>query len=78
MPQDPGPQRIGVFGAEHGWLVALADRGELFATRDDALAAALRLAHLARWRGGEAEVISQEGLGGPLSVVERRAVELRR
>ena len=58
--------------------MALPDRGELFSTRDDALAAALRLAHLTRWRGGEAEVLSQDGLGGVLSIVERGAVELRR
>jgi hypothetical protein len=62
--------RLGVFATMRGWLLARADRQELFATRADAIAAARRQAHLARWRGSEAEVVAQDAAGDALRVVD--------
>ena len=62
--------RFGVFATIRGWLLADAQHGEKFETRADAVATARRLAHLARWRGGEAEVVAQDRLGGALTVID--------
>jgi hypothetical protein len=58
--------RIGVFVAEGGWLVTHPAVQSRFAVRDEALAAARRLAHLEAWRGREAEVFVQERLDARL------------
>jgi len=71
MPRETGlTQRFGVFATIRGWLLADAVHGETFETRNDAVASARRLAHLARWRGGEAEVVAQDQLGGALTVID--------
>jgi hypothetical protein len=62
--------RFGVFATIRGWLLADAQQGETFETRTDAVATARRLAHVARWRGGEAEVLAQDRLGGVLRVID--------
>ena len=62
--------RFGVFATIGGWLVARTDRHELYKARDEAIEAAVRQAHVARWRGGDAEVVAQDEAGGSLSVVD--------
>jgi hypothetical protein len=62
--------RLGIFATAAGWLLAEDDRLETFETRDSALAAALKLAHIARWRGAEVEVLAQHHPGGPLAPVD--------
>jgi len=62
--------RLGVFATAAGWLLADEDRLQTFETRDGALAAALKLAHIARWRGGDVEVLAQHHPGGPLAPVD--------
>jgi hypothetical protein len=62
--------RFGVFATDRGWLLADAQQGETFELRTDAVATARRLAHVARWRGGEAEVLAQDRLGGVLRVID--------
>ena len=62
--------RFGVFATIRGWLLADAQQGETFETRTDAVATARRLAHVARWRGGEAEVVAQDRPGGALTVID--------
>lgn len=72
-------QRFGVFATTDGWLVALENHLERFDTRGEAMAAALKLAQVTRWRGDAAEVISQEHAGGALTAVDTaRGPELRR
>jgi hypothetical protein len=52
--------QIGVFAARGGWLRA-HDHGETrFDDADEALEAALRLAHVERWRGRAPELVVQE------------------
>jgi hypothetical protein len=63
--------RLGVFATAAGWVLADEDRLETYETRDGAVEAALKLAHIARWRGAEVEVLAQHHPGGPLSVVEQ-------
>jgi hypothetical protein len=71
MPREPKPtRRFGVFATIRGWLLADDVSGETFATRNDAVATARRLAHLARWRGARAEVVAQDRAGGALSVID--------
>jgi len=59
--------RFGVFATIGGWLVARTDRHELYGARDEAIEAAVRQAHVARWRGA---VVAQDAAGGSLSVVD--------
>ena len=63
--------RLGVFATAAGWLLADEDRLETYETRNDAVEAALKLAHIARWRGAEVEVVAQQHPGGPLAPVEQ-------
>jgi hypothetical protein len=71
MTRDTRPlRRFGVFATIRGWLMADTERSETFETRTDAVATARRLAHVARWRGGEAEVLAQDRLGGVLRVID--------
>jgi hypothetical protein len=62
--------RLGVFATIRGWLVARADRHDLYRTRADAMQAAVREAHVARWRGATAEVLAQDEAGGSLRVID--------
>jgi hypothetical protein len=61
--------RLGVFATAAGWVLADEARLQTYETRDGALAAALKLAHIARWRGAEVEVLAQEHPGGALTPV---------
>jgi hypothetical protein len=63
--------RLGVFATAAGWLLADEARLQTYETRDCAVAAALKLAHLARWRGAEVEVLAQQHPGGALAPVRR-------
>ena len=67
--------RFGVFATIRGWLVARSDRHEFYSTRDDAMRAAVREAHVARWRGDAAEVLAQDEAGGTLMVIDPPAPE---
>ena len=62
--------RFGVFATIRGWLVARVDQQELYRTRADAMQAAVRAAHVARWRGTAAEVVAQDEAGGSLSIID--------
>ena len=64
-------ERLGVFATAAGWLLAHEDRLETYETRDGAIEAALKLAHIARWRGAEVEVLAQHHPGGPLARVDQ-------
>jgi hypothetical protein len=71
MPRETSPtRRFGVFATVRGWLLADADRAEVYESRTLAIATARRLAHLARWRGGDAEVLAQDRAGGTLTVID--------
>ena len=65
--------RLGIFATAAGWVLADEDRLETYETRDGAVEAALRLAHIARWRGADVEVLAQQHPGGPLALVESSA-----
>ncbi|HEY1751191.1 MAG TPA: hypothetical protein VGG29_08000 [Caulobacteraceae bacterium] len=68
-----------MFATTDGWMAALGDELQRFDTRGEAMAAALKLAQVTRWRGDAAEVISQDHAGGVLTAVETvRGPELRR
>ena len=60
--------RVGVFATERGWRLVAAGLKSEFVSRATALKAALRLVHLARWRGAEAQLFVQDGPGGELTV----------
>ena len=79
MPGETPPlRRFGVFATIRGWLLADEADSETFATRRDAVATARRLAHVARWRGGRAEVVAQDRPGGPLKVIDPPRSEPKR
>ncbi len=65
--------RLGVFATAAGWVLADEDRLETFETHEGAMAAALKLAHIARWRGAEVEVLAQRHPGGALTRLESDA-----
>jgi hypothetical protein len=52
--------QIGVFAARDGWLLTHPDMQSRFALRDEAMAAARRLAHLETWRGHAVDLLVQE------------------
>ncbi len=71
MPRETRPtRRFGVFATIRGWLLADSDRVQDFDTRNEAVAAARRLAHVARWRGTRAEVVAQDRAGGVLRIID--------
>jgi hypothetical protein len=63
--------RVGVFATLSGWRTVGAGESEDHASHDRALQAAFRLAHLARWRGAQVQVLVQDHPGGPLSEATR-------
>ena len=63
--------RVGVFATESGWRTIGAGESAEFASHDRALQAAFRLAHLARWRGAEVQVLVQDHPGGALAEATR-------
>ena len=52
--------QIGVFAAREGWLLTHPAVQSRFEDREEALAAARRLAHLETWRGYDVDVRVQE------------------
>jgi len=62
--------QIGVFAARNGWLLTHPDVQSRFEARDDALAAARRLAHLEAWRGREVDVLVQDLLTSEVASVD--------
>jgi len=74
MPlQSATTRRFGVFATLRGWLVAAPQLTQDFDSRSEAVGAARRLAHVARWRGARAEVVAQDEPGGPLTVIDPQA-----
>ncbi|UTP41702.1 hypothetical protein M9M90_20980 (plasmid) [Phenylobacterium sp. LH3H17] len=63
---------IGVFAKANGWCVAQSNVEELYIDREEAVAAAIRLALLAEWRGEDARVLAQADTWGSLSAVDLR------
>jgi hypothetical protein len=59
--------QIGVFAAQNGWLLTHPRVQSRFADREEALAAARRLAHLESWRGRDVDMTVQERVGAELS-----------
>jgi len=58
--------QIGVFAAKEGWLLSHPALQGRFEDRDEALAAARRLAHIESWRGRQVDVLVQEPLSAQL------------
>ena len=52
--------QIGVFAAREGWLLTHPAVQSRFEDREEAVAAARRLAHLETWRGHDVDVRVQE------------------
>jgi hypothetical protein len=63
--------QIGVFAAQNGWLLTHPAVQSRFEDRDEALAAALRLAHLENWRGRIVDVLVQDGLDARLARLDQ-------
>jgi hypothetical protein len=52
--------QIGVFAAQNGWLLTHPRVQSRFEDREEALAAARRLAHLESWRGCDVNMMVQD------------------
>lgn len=52
--------QIGVFAAKEGWLLTHPNVQSRFEDREEAMAAARRLAHLETWRGHDVDMLVQE------------------
>ena len=63
---------IGVFAARDGWLLTHPDVQSRFQDRDEAMAAARRLAHLECWRGRQVDMLVQEHVNAALAAVDPR------
>jgi hypothetical protein len=66
--------RFGVFATTEGWVVADQVHMQRFDDRSEAMQAARREAHLARWRGADVEILAQDLPGGPLSKLDPAAL----
>ncbi|CAN7408073.1 hypothetical protein LJR225_002601 [Phenylobacterium sp. LjRoot225] len=64
--------QIGVFAAREGWLLTHPDVQGRFADRDEAMAAARRLAHLESWRGRDVNMLVQEPLSAEVASFDPR------
>jgi hypothetical protein len=64
--------QIGVFASRQGWLLTHPAVQSRFEDRDDAMAAARRLAHLECWRGREVDMQVQEPLSAELTAFDPR------
>jgi hypothetical protein len=64
--------QIGVFAAREGWLLTHPDVQGRFADREEAMAAARRLAHLESWRGHEVDMLVQEPLSAEVASFDPR------
>jgi hypothetical protein len=56
--------QIGVFAAQDGWLLKHPAVQSRFEDREEAMAAARRLAHLESWRGREVDMLVEERVAG--------------
>ncbi|HKR88373.1 MAG TPA: hypothetical protein VJS38_09365 [Phenylobacterium sp.] len=65
--------QIGVFAAREGWLLTHPSVQGRFEVREDALAAARRLAHLESWRGRQVDMLVQEALDAEVASFDPRA-----
>lgn len=76
MPSVETPRevvQIGVFAAQEGWLMTHPAVQGRFEDREDALAAARRLAHLENWRGRQVDMLVQEALTTEVASFDPRA-----
>lgn len=64
--------QIGVFAAQEGWLLTHPSVQSRFEDRNDALAAARRLAHLESWRGRDVDMLVQEPHSAQLALFDPR------
>jgi hypothetical protein len=64
--------QIGVFAAENGWLLTHPRVQSRFDDREEAMAAAKRLAHLESWRGCEVDMLVQEYLSAEVASFDPR------
>jgi hypothetical protein len=64
--------QIGVFAAMDGWLLTHPNVQGRFADRDEAMAAARRLAHLESWRGRTVDMHVQEPFSAQLASFDTR------
>jgi hypothetical protein len=73
LPTETRPVvQIGVFAAQNGWLLTHPRVQSRFADRDEAMAAARRLAHLENWRGRDVDMMVQEAIGAELAAFDPR------
>jgi hypothetical protein len=64
--------QIGVFAASEGWLLTHPNVQSRFEDRDEAVAAARRLAHLETWRGNDVDIRVQEPNSAEVAVLDPR------
>jgi hypothetical protein len=64
--------QIGVFAAQDGWLLTHPSVQSRFEDREEALAAAKRLAHLESWRGRDVAMLVQEHLSAEVASFDPR------
>jgi hypothetical protein len=62
--------QIGVFAAQDGWLLTHPNVQSRFEDREEAMAAARRLAHLENWRGHEVDVLVQDYLSAQVAPID--------
>ena len=75
MPSTDTPRpvvQIGVFAAQEGWLLTHPAVQGRFDEREEALAAARRLAHLESWRGRDVDMQVQEPVSGEVASFDPR------
>ena len=64
--------QIGVFAARDGWLLAHPNVQSRFEDRDEAIAAARRLAHLESWRGRTVDMLVHDRMSAELTAFDLR------
>jgi hypothetical protein len=68
----PPVVQIGVYAARDGWLLTHPSVQSRFEDREEALAAAQRLAHLESWRGHLVDVLVEERSIGEIASFDPR------
>ena len=64
--------QIGVFAAQEGWLLTHPRVQSRFEDREEAVAAAKRLAHLENWRGRDVDMLVQDGVSAEVASFDPR------
>jgi hypothetical protein len=64
--------QIGVFAAQEGWLLTHPAVQGRFEDREEAMAAARRLAHLESWRGHMVDMLVQEPFSAEVASFDPR------